>query len=59
MSRVLISVPEKLLNIIDATAEAEHRTRSELLRESFREYVKKMNVENKNKYQEILKRLMD
>ena len=40
MAKVLVSVPDQLLSQIDEVAEAECRTRSELLRESFRLYLK-------------------
>ena len=36
MAKVLVSVPDQLLSQIDEVAEAECRTRSELLREGFR-----------------------
>lgn len=41
MARVLISIPDGLLEAIDAQADKEYRTRSELLRECFRSYLKK------------------
>jgi CopG family transcriptional regulator/antitoxin EndoAI len=40
MAKVLVSIPEQLLTKIDEIAESECRTRSELLRESFRLYIK-------------------
>ena len=40
MAKVLVSVPDQLLSQIDEVAEAECRTRSELLREGFRLYLK-------------------
>ena len=40
MARVIISIPEQLLSQIDQVAESECRTRSELLREGFRLYMK-------------------
>lgn len=51
MARVLISIPEKLLEEIDAQAEKEYRTRSELLRECFRTYLKKAG--SKHQVEEI------
>jgi len=43
MAKVLISIPDQLLEKIDKIAGTECRTRSELLRESFRLYIK-MNM---------------
>lgn len=39
-SRVLISVPDRFLEEIDALAEDEQRTRSELIREALRYYIR-------------------
>ena len=39
-SRVLISMPDKFLQEIDKTAENENRSRSELIREALRFYMK-------------------
>ncbi len=41
MSKVMISLPERFLSDIDEIADAEHRTRSELIREALREYIQK------------------
>ena len=38
--RVLISVPDQFLSEIDAMAQAEQRTRSELIREALRIYIR-------------------
>lgn len=38
--RVLVSFPVQLLEDIDAVAEAEERTRSELIREALRKYMR-------------------
>lgn len=43
MAKVLVSIPDQLLEKIDKIADTECRTRSELLRESFRLYIK-MNM---------------
>ena len=37
--KVMITLPELMLKEMDATAEAEHRTRSDLIREAVRRYV--------------------
>ncbi|MDR1168275.1 MAG: ribbon-helix-helix domain-containing protein [Heliobacteriaceae bacterium] len=46
MARVLISMPEKFLDEIDALAEDENRTRSELIREALRTYIHRNHVRN-------------
>ena len=38
MSKVMISLPDEFLKAVDAAAKAEHRTRSELIREAIRTY---------------------
>jgi metal-responsive CopG/Arc/MetJ family transcriptional regulator len=38
MAKIMISVPDKFLLEIDEVACAEHRTRSELIREALRQY---------------------
>lgn len=39
-TRVLISLPEKFLSEIDTLAEDEQRSRSELIREALRNYIR-------------------
>ena len=41
MARVLISMPEQFLGKIDALADSESRSRSELIREALRTYITK------------------
>lgn len=41
MARVLISMPEAFLEQIDEVASKEDRTRSELIREAMRQYMKR------------------
>ena len=41
MAKVLLSIPDKFLNQIDEVAENEQRTRSELIREALRTYMKR------------------
>lgn len=48
MSRVLISMPDQFLADIDAVAESEERTRSELIREALRSYMKKQQEYTSN-----------
>ena len=57
MSRVLISMPQEFLDGIDRVAKSEKRTRSELIREALRSYVKRANIpslERANKNAKIL-----
>ncbi len=39
MAKVMITMPDKFLKEIDKTAAAEHRNRSELIREAVRAYI--------------------
>jgi CopG family transcriptional regulator/antitoxin EndoAI len=41
-ARVLISLPDSFLEEIDQIADEEHRTRSELIREALRNYIRAM-----------------
>jgi Arc/MetJ-type ribon-helix-helix transcriptional regulator len=41
MAKVMISLPDEFLYEIDDAAKSEHRTRSELIREAIREYLRK------------------
>ena len=62
MARVLISMPEEFLSRIDKLANDEQRTRSELVREALRNYIKKttiINPQRANKNAEILNEMLD
>lgn len=41
MAKVMISLPDEFLKAVDAASRAEHRTRSELIREAVRAYFRK------------------
>lgn len=41
MAKVLLSIPDRFLNQIDEVANVEQRTRSELIREALRTYMKR------------------
>lgn len=43
MARILISMPDKFLESIDKLADTEQRTRSELVREALRNYIRRSN----------------
>ena len=62
MARVLISMPEEFLSRIDKLANEEQRTRSELVREALRSYIKKTTIitpQRASKNAEILEELLD
>ena len=62
MARVLISMPEEFLSRIDKLANEEQRTRSELVREALRSYIKKttiINPQRASKNAEILEESLD
>jgi metal-responsive CopG/Arc/MetJ family transcriptional regulator len=44
MAKVLLSIPDKFLDQIDEVANQEQRTRSELIREALRNYMKRNAV---------------
>jgi CopG family transcriptional regulator/antitoxin EndoAI len=46
MAKVLISMPDEFLKKIDNIANAEQRTRSELIREALRGYIKTNTIVN-------------
>ncbi|MBQ6515946.1 ribbon-helix-helix protein, CopG family [bacterium] len=49
MARILISMTDEFLNRVDSVANSEQRTRSELIREALRSYVKKNRMTNPQK----------
>ena len=52
MARVLISMSNDFLNKVDDIANSEQRTRSELIREALRVYIKKNKISNNLKAEE-------
>jgi len=44
MAKVLISMPDEFLDKIDNVAASEQRTRSELIREALRGYIRRNNL---------------
>jgi len=46
MARILISMPDEFLNKVDGLANDEQRTRSELVREALRSYLKRSKIAN-------------
>lgn len=62
MAKVLLSIPDKFLNQIDELAVNEQRTRSELIREALRTYMRRnvmFDVKKSNTEAEILDKLLD
>jgi metal-responsive CopG/Arc/MetJ family transcriptional regulator len=62
MARVLISMTDEFLSRIDEMATDEQRTRSELVREALRTYMRRnrnVNIEKASKNAEALENLLD
>ena len=62
MAKVLVSIPDKFLNQIDEVAENEQRTRSELIREALRTYMRRNNSFDTKKSAadaELLEKILD
>jgi len=62
MARILISMKDAFLKSIDEMAQKEQRTRSELVREALRAYLKKSNIKtpkNAQKNATLLENLLD
>ncbi len=62
MARVLISMSNDFLTRVDSVASSEQRTRSELIREALRVYIKRNKISNNVKAEEnaaILSDLLD
>lgn len=49
MARILISMPDDFLDRVDDLATEEQRTRSELVREALRSYLKRSRIANPQK----------
>ena len=62
MAKVLVSMADDFLNRVDKLAADEQRTRSELIREALRSYIKRnriANPHNASKNAESLSKLLD
>jgi len=62
MARILISMSDEFLNKVDSIANSEQRTRSELIREALRTYLRRSKVSNPQKASanaKILESLLD
>ena len=49
MAKILVTMPDEFLHKVDGFASNEQRTRSELIREALRIYMRKVNVLNPKK----------
>ena len=61
MARVLVSLSPDFLDTIDSLAESEHRTRSELIREALRNYMRRISknqLKNASRNAEILEDIL-
>jgi len=62
MAKVLISMPDEFLEKIDGVAVSEQRTRSELIREALRSYIRRsklFDIELSEKKAKILEEMLD
>ena len=62
MAKVLLSIPDKFLNQIDEVANNEQRTRSELIREALRSYMKRnimFDIKKSNADAELLDKILE
>ena len=62
MARVLISMSNDFLNKVDDIANSEQRTRSELIREALRSYMKRnvlFDTKKTNEQADLLDKLLD
>lgn len=57
MARILVSMPDEFLTRVDEVAGDEQRTRSELVREALRTYIKRSKLPNPRKSMENAKLL--
>lgn len=61
MARILISMPDEFLNKVDSVADGEQRSRSELIREALRSYIRRSritNVEKANSNAKVLEQIL-
>ena len=62
MARILVSMSDDFLDRVDGIASQEQRTRSELVREALRGYIKRTRIPNSQKASDnakILEELLD
>ena len=62
MAKILVTMPDEFLNRVDGLASNEQRTRSELIREALRSYMRRTTVQQVQKAEDnakILDHLLD
>ncbi len=62
MARILISMPDDFLSKVDSVADGEQRSRSELIREALRSYIRRSRITNVEKAKtnaEILDKILE
>ncbi len=57
MAKILVTMPDDFLHRIDGIASNEQRTRSELIREALRTYMRRLGVQNPQKAEKDAKTL--
>lgn len=57
MAKILVTMPDDFLHRVDGIASNEQRSRSELIREALRSYMKRMTIKNPQKAEEDAKKL--
>ena len=55
MAKILVTMPDEFLHKIDGVASSEQRSRSELIREALRSYMKRSNIKSPQKAEEEAK----
>ena len=57
MAKILVTMPDDFLHRVDGIANDEQRSRSELIREALRSYMKRMSIKNPQKAEEDAKKI--
>lgn len=57
MAKILVTMPDDFLHRVDGIANDEQRSRSELIREALRSYMKRMSIKNPQKAEEDAQKL--
>lgn len=57
MAKILVTMPDDFLHRVDGIASNEQRSRSELIREALRSYMKRTTIKNPQKAEEDAKKL--
>lgn len=57
MAKILVTMPDDFLHRVDGIASNEQRSRSELIREALRSYMKRITIKNPQKAEEDAKKL--